>query len=100
MAEFVQVGLAQMGLSYAQTSVVLTTAQANGTDPIVAAKADRQGLKLVVPADCRIATASGAAIGLPAFNGVAWERSGPDCPTNAIYVLGLFAGAIVGIWEA
>lgn len=94
--------VAPVGLPYTQTPVTLTANQAAGTDPILAANPNRQGLKLVVPADCGVATASGATIGLPAFAGVAWERSGPECPTNAIYVVGgsLSTGAVVGIWEA
>ena len=43
--------VAPVGLPYTQTPVTLTANQAAGTDPILAANPNRQGLKLVVPAD-------------------------------------------------
>ncbi len=79
----------------------LTAGQAAGTDPILAANANRSAIKIVPPADCLLRTVSGGSGvgGIPLFGGVPNEFSGQSCPMGALYITGLAAGAALTIWE-
>jgi hypothetical protein len=81
-------------------SVTLTAGQAAGTDPVVAQRLSRQALKIIPPTDCQMAVMTGQTAGEPIFGGVANPFLQDECPTNAIYLIGLTTGAVVQIWEA
>lgn len=98
---FEELRMGAAGSNFASQSIAsLSAGQAAGTSAILAANANRTAIKIVPPADCTLAIASGASVGIPLFGGVANEFSGGDCPTNALYVTGLTAGAAITIWEA
>lgn len=88
------------GVSFTDTSITsLSAGQAAGTSAVLAANSARASLKIVPPADCYLAVASGKTAGVPLYGGVENTFEGNGCPANALYLVGLPAGASVMIWE-
>lgn len=93
--------ISQIGSAFVDRSIVaLTAQQAAGTDPVLAANPARRALQIVPPAACMLRLASGAAGGVPLRGDQPNQLAGPSCPTNALYVTGLAAGALLTILEA
>lgn len=82
--------------------VTLTSGQAAGTDPVVGQliTGGRSAVKIVPPADCKMAITASATAGIPLYGGVENKFVGSSCPTNPLYIIGLSAGALVLVWEA
>lgn len=79
------------GVSYTDITVgSLSAGQAAGTSSVVAADATRKLFAITPASDGRIYVASSAGAGfyIPIYAGVTRILSGPDCPTNAIFVTG------------
>lgn len=90
-------------LSYTQTSIVLTAAQAAGTDPLVAANPARRALQFAGSVDFKVALAAGQSAGMPIYGSARDELAGALCPVEAIYLVagsGAVAGGTIVIWEA
>lgn len=100
-AELLDVLRARPGLAYADHSVSsLSAGQAAGTTTVLAANSARKALMINPPADCFLAIAGGATAGWPLFANVPNLISGQECPSNALFVVGLSTAAILTIWEA
>jgi len=86
------------GVTFSNRSLgSLTTAQAAGTDPILAANSNRRSLIVKTTKQCSFSFHTGESEGM--IDGPAFERSGPACPRNALYVHGLSAGDTIRIEE-
>ncbi len=88
------------GASFTDKSVTLTSAQAAGNDPVLPANPNRKALIIVPPNACVLSIAVGASTGIPLLGSTENSRSGPLCPSNALYLAGLSTGNIVTILEA
>jgi hypothetical protein len=88
------------GTAYTDASIAsLSAGQAAHTATVLAANANRKALMINPPADCILTIATAATAGWPLFANVPNTIVGQECPTNALYLVGLSAGAAVTIWE-
>lgn len=86
--------------TYVDVSVTsLSSGQAAGTATVIGANTLRKSLMINPPADCILTLASAASTGWPLFGGVPNTISGVECPANALFVVGLSAGAALTVWE-
>lgn len=90
-----------VSLSYTdQTVASLSSGQAAGTSAILGVSAARKALVIVPPADCTLTLVSGATTGIPLYAGIPNTFIGAECPSNALFILGLTTGQSVTMWEA
>lgn len=85
------------GLTYTASIVPITAAMVAGTEPVLAANPNRRGLIIKPPGPCTVSYHAGEDEGI--VSGLEFEKSGPACPKNAIYLHGLIEGAQVRIEE-
>lgn len=89
--------------TYTASSFNLTANQANGTDPIVAANANRKSLLFRAAADFEVALAPGQTAGMRVFASARDGFQPCECPMGALYLVagsGLLAGNNLTVWEA
>ena len=90
-----------VAIPYADRSVSsMSTQQAAGTSAVLGVNTARHALVITPPTDCFLSIVAGSSVGIPLFAGIPNTFSGPECPSNAIFVLGLSAGNALTIWEA
>lgn len=80
-----------LGVTYTARDVTLSGAHATGT-PILAANPRRRSVIIMPPGQCRIAFHASDTDGI--VSGLDFDRSGPACPKNALYLRGLTSGVV------
>lgn len=90
------------GLSYTDVSIAsLTANQANGVVAIFNVDITRKALVFNPPADCGLGLTSGGPAIWPLYANTANSFTGPECPTDALYLTaGLTAGQTLPIAAA
>jgi len=95
------VRVAQPASTFAdQTVASLSAQQAAGTASIIAANPNRHAFAITPASDGKLCIGTGGAgFCWPLIAGITKALSGPDCPTNALYVTGQTAGTALPIAE-
>jgi len=83
-----------------KTITALTAEQAAGREPILPANPARRALMIRPPDKSDVVITPEAPRGWLMIRDADNHLTGPNCPTNAIYITGLVAGVEVIVWEA
>lgn len=103
LAEGLTVTSTSSARNYTATTFNLTAGQAAGTDPLIAANANRKGLMFRADVDFELALAAAQTKGMRIYASARDSLIGGECPLGALYLVngsGLNAGDTLTVWEA